>query len=417
MAFLSVGIDHEHAPLELLERITLPEERWASVLAHLSQLDNVHEAVVVSTCLRTEVYAVIDRFHGAVDDISAALAHFAHVDPESLANQMTIHFDRGVPHHLFSVAAGLRSAVPGEFEVLGQLRRALDVARDEEVAGSELDDLFHRALAAGRKVRTDTHIARGTTSFAQATVELAAGEMGSLTGRRVVVVGAGQLAVGVVRGLLDAHVDAVTVLNRTVATAKDFVDSLGDARASAGPLADLASHLATADLVICAAEAPELLIHAVDIPQDRGPLWLIDVAMPRVIDAAVSSHPHVVRRDIGDLRRVVEASLATRHGEMAAATDLVTAEVERFLRDRRERGAASIVTDMRDALEFIRATEWERRRRDFDDLNDEQRGRVEALTRTLLAKWAHGPSTALKESAGTDRGARLAEAARTLFDL
>ena len=101
MAFLSVGIDHEHAPLELLERITLPEERWASVLGHLSQLDNVHEAVVVSTCLRTEVYAVIDRFHGAVDDISAALAHFAQLDPQSLANQMTIHFDRGVPRTCF----------------------------------------------------------------------------------------------------------------------------------------------------------------------------------------------------------------------------------------------------------------------------------------------------------------------------
>ena len=417
MAFLSVGIDHEHAPLELLERITLPEERWASVLGHLSQLDNVHEAVVVSTCLRTEVYAVIDRFHGAVDDISAALAHFAQLDPQSLANQLTIHFDRGVPQHLFSVAAGLRSAVPGEFEVLGQLRRAIDVARDERVAGSELDDLFHRALAAGRKVRTDTQIARGTTSFAQATVELAAGEMGSLTGRRVVVVGAGQLAVGVVRGLLDAEVETVVVLNRTLATAEDFVASLDDARASAGPLTDLRAQLATADLVICAAEAPDILIHASDIPLDRGPLWLIDVAMPRVIDAAVSDHPHVVRRDIGDLRRVVEASLATRHGEMAAATDLVTAEVERFLRDRRERGAASIVTDLRDALENIRATEWERRRRDFDDLTDEQRERVDALTRTLLAKLAHGPSAALKESAGTDRGARLAEAARTLFDL
>jgi glutamyl-tRNA reductase len=363
------------------------------------------------------VYAVIDRFHGAVDDISATLAQFSGLSVESLANHLTIHFDRGVPQHLFSVAAGLRSAVPGEFEVLGQLRRALDVARDEQVAGSELDDLFHRALAAGRKVRTDTHIARGTTSFAQATVELAAEEMGGLSGRRVVVVGAGQLAIGVVRGLLAAKVEAVVVLNRTLGTARDFVTSLDDARASARPLSDLRSQLATADLVICAAEAPELLIHAADIPLDRGPLWLIDVAMPRVIDAAVSDHPHVVRRDIGDLRRVVEASLSTRHGEMAVATDLVTGEVERFLRDRRERGAASIVTDLRDAWESIRAIEWERRRRDFDDLTDEQRERVDALTRTLLAKLAHGPSAALKESAGTDRGARLAEAARTLFDL
>lgn len=417
MAFLSVGIDHEHAPLELLERITLPEDRWAPVLAHLSTLDNVHEAVVVSTCLRTEVYAVIDRFHGAVDDITAALARFANLNPAALADQMTIHFDRGVPQHLFSVAAGLRSAVPGEFEVLGQLRRALDVAREEEVAGSELDDLFHRALAAGRKVRTDTQIARGTTSFAQATVELAEREMGSVANRSVVVVGAGQLAVGVVRGLLDAHVASVIVLNRTLATAEEFVGSLSDPRASAGPLSDLPSHLTSADLIICAAESPDLLIHVADIPADRGPLWLIDVAMPRVIDAAVTQHPHVVRRDIGDLRRVVEESLATRHGEMAAATELVSAEVERFLRDRRERGAASIVTDMRDALESIRASEWERRRRDFDDLSDEQRERVEALTRSLLAKWAHSPSTALKESAGTDRGARLAEAARTLFDL
>jgi glutamyl-tRNA reductase len=206
-------------------------------------------------------------------------------------------------------------------------------------------------------------------------------------------------------------------VNRTVATAQEFARSLDDPRVTAGPLSDIAANLATVDLAICAAESPDILIRADDIPVGRPPLCLIDVAMPRVIDLTVDEITGVTRRDITDLRRVVDETLAVRHGEIEQASELVSTEVDRFVRDRRERGAASIVTELRDALEAIRLTEWERRAKDFDDLSDDQRARVEALTKSLLAKVAHGPTTALRDAAGNDRGQRLAEATRSLFDL
>ncbi len=230
MALISVGVDHEHASLDFLERTTVPEHEWAKVLRTLVAQPNVQEAVFVSTCLRTEVVAVVDLFHGALEEVTATLAGATSVDPGEFADRLTVHFDRGVVTHLFGVAAGLKSVVPGEFEVLGQLRRALDVALEEHAAGRALDELFHRALASGRRVRAETPIARGTTSFAQAAISWANEELGdALAGAGVVVVGAGQLAAGVVRGVLEspARVSRVTVLNRTPARAEELVDRAG----------------------------------------------------------------------------------------------------------------------------------------------------------------------------------------------
>ncbi|HQU00698.1 MAG TPA: hypothetical protein PLG60_09365, partial [Acidimicrobiales bacterium] len=197
MALISVGIDHEHATLELLERATLPEHEWSKMLRTLVSHRNIHEAVFVSTCLRTEVVAVIDRFHGAVDEITATLVEATGVSAEEFENRLTVNYERDVAAHLFSVAAGLKSVVPGEYEILGQLRRALELAIEEQSTGPEITDLFQRAIASGRHVRAETSIARGTLSFAHAAVTAATEEIGAdLAGAHVVVVGAGQLASG-----------------------------------------------------------------------------------------------------------------------------------------------------------------------------------------------------------------------------
>ena len=149
MALISVGIDHEHASLDLLERATVPEHEWAKMLRTLVSHRNIHEAVFVSTCLRTEVVAVIDRFHGAIDEITDTLAEATGLAPIEFEDRLTVNFEHDVAHHLFSVAAGLKSVVPGEFEILGQLRRALDLAVEEHSAGNEVTDIFQRAIASG----------------------------------------------------------------------------------------------------------------------------------------------------------------------------------------------------------------------------------------------------------------------------
>jgi len=413
VALISVGVDHEHASLDFLERTTVPEHEWSKVLRTLVAQPNVEEAVFVSTCLRTEVVAVVDRFHGALEEVTATLAEATGLAPGEFADHLTVHFDRGVAAHLFSVAAGLKSVVPGEFEVLGQLRRALDLALEEGAAGRGLDELFHRALASGRRVRTDTTISRGSTSFAQAAVGWALEELDSeLTGADVVVVGAGQLAAGVVRGLLDApaRVARVTVLNRGAARAESLAVDLADARVTSAPLESVSDALESARLVVTALETPTPVITFEHVAHRTAPLLVIDLAMPRAVESRVGEVESIRRVDISDLRERVERALGDRRDAVEQARGLVAFDVERFLADQRARGAAGIVSDLRSRLDQILDAE-------LDSLSAEERARVEETVRAVVAKIAHQPTVALKEAAGTDRGARLTEATRTLFDL
>ncbi len=420
MALISVGIDHEHASLDLLERVTVLEHEWSKVLRTLTSQRNIHEAVFVSTCLRTEVVAVIDRFHGAIEEITTTLAETTGLAAAEFEDKLTVHFDRGVANHLFSVAAGLKSVVPGEFEILGQLRRALELAVEEDTAGSELTDLFQRALAAGRRVRTETAIARGTTSFAQASVTMAVEELGAqIKGARVVVVGAGQLASGVVKSLLDVpqRIGALVVCNRTIERASALRDEVADERVSVDDLEHLGEHLRSSHLAIVCVETTTPLVTSAHVAGATQALLLVDLGVPRAISVDVDEVAGVRRADIGDLRERIERVLGERHEAADDAARIVEHDVEKYLADQRARGAAAIVSELRERLDEIVDNEIARREGDLADLSVEQRDRVQSLVRSVVAKIAHRPTIALKEAAGTDQGIRLNEATRSLFDL
>jgi len=420
VALISLGIDHENASLDLLERVTVPEHEWSKVLRTLLSQRNIHEAVFVSTCLRTEVVAVIDRFHGAIDEITETLATAAKIDADEFKEKLTVHFDRGVATHLFSVAAGLKSVVPGEFEILGQLRRALELAQEEHTAGAELTELFVRALASGRRVRAETSIARGTTSFAHASVSMALEELGAdVTGAQVVVVGAGQLATGVVKSLLasPARVGGVTISNRTIERAQALRDDVADERVRVASLSELAALLSSARLAIVAVETPSPLLAKADLDRVTSPLLIVDLGVPRAVASDVDQLASIRRVDISDLRERVERVLDVRHEAADAAAQIVLADVEKYLTDQRARGAAAIVSELREYFDEIVDTELAKREGELGELNEEQREKVRSLLRSVVAKIAHRPTVALKEAAGTDQGIRLNEATRSLFDL
>jgi len=420
VALISLGIDHQNASLDLLERVTVPEHEWSKVLRTLLSQRNIHEAVFVSTCLRTEVVAVIDRFHGAIDEITETLADATNLGSDEFKDKLTVHFDRGVATHLFSVAAGLKSVVPGEFEILGQLRRALELAQEEHTAGPELTEIFQRALAAGRRVRTETSISRGTTSFAQAAVTMALEELGDdVRDARVVVVGAGQLATGVVKSLLSASVplEHVTIVNRTHEHARALAHDVDDPRVDVADFSTLRSQMASARLAIVAVETPSFLLSRVDLASSTSPRLIVDLGVPRAIASDVDTLEGVRRVDISDLRERIERVLDERHEAADAAFEIVVADVEKYLDDQRARGAAAIVSELREYFDEIVATELARREGELAGLSDEQREKVRSLVRSVVAKIAHRPTVALKEAAGTDQGIRLNEATRALFDL
>jgi glutamyl-tRNA reductase len=420
VALISVGIDHEHASLDLLERVTVLEHEWSKVLRTLISQRNIHEAVFVSTCLRTEVVAVIDRFHGAIEEITTTLSEATGLAPAEFEDKLTVHFDRGVANHLFGVAAGLKSVVPGEFEILGQLRRALDLASEEHTAGPELTELFQRALASGRRVRTETAIARGTTSFAQAAVTMALEELGEeIRGANVVVVGAGQLASGVVKSLLASGEQVVHLflVNRTTKTAATLRDDVGDQRLSVHGLDELGDTLASARLAFVCVETTSPVLSARQLGAEGSPLLIVDLGVPRAVDVDVDGLDFVHRVDIGDLHLRVEQALGERHEAADEARVIIEHDVEKYLHDQRARGASAIVSELRDHFDEVVDAELNRREGELAELSDEQREKVRSLIRSVVAKIAHRPTVALKESAGTDQGIRLNEATRSLFDL
>ena len=420
MALISVGIDHEHASLDLLERASVPEHEWSKVLRTLLSQRNIHEAVFVSTCLRTEVVAVIDRFHGAIEEITHTIAGATGLAPGEFTDHLTVNFDRDVATHLFSVASGLKSVVPGEFEVLGQLRRALELAIEEQTAGPEITELFQRAIASGRRVRNETPIARGSTSFAQASVMMATEELGvDLDGADVIIIGAGQLASGIARALLErpSRLRRMTICNRTTARGERLRDELGDARVTVATLEDVTSLITTARLVVAAVEVSSPVVTRGDLERCREDVLFVDLGLPRAVASDVGGLANVRRIDIDDLRERVGQALGDRREAIQDAERIVAEDVEKFLNDQRARGAAAIVSELREYFDDVVAGEMARREGDLDGLSAEQREKVASILRSVVAKIAHRPTVVLKEAAGTDQGTRLSEATRTLFDL
>jgi glutamyl-tRNA reductase len=419
-----IGLQHTQAPLPLLEAAAVPDEDLHKVLSSLSHRRNVLETVVLSTCLRTEVYAVVDRFHDAVAEIYDALAEQSGAPVEELSSHATIRIDDDVTAHLFSVTSGLESVVTGETEVVGQVRRAFERAQEEGACGPVLSALFRHALQTGKRVRTETAISKGTTSFAYAAVTVARGpDGGGLRGARVLVVGAGAMGLGVSRALSDIPgadaPSAVVVVNRSLTRAEELVAETKGTTFTlrAAALESVAQELTAADVVLTAVTAEAHVLHDADFDAVSGPLLVIDLGVPRNVDPAVRARTAVTLLDMDTLRESVTRALGDRAEESVAARAIVADEVERFRTASRQRGAAPIVASLRSYLESLRVAELERHRAQLADLTEAEWEHVDAATRGALAKFLHEPTVVLKQTAGTPQGERLVEALRTLFDL
>jgi glutamyl-tRNA reductase len=418
-----IGLQHKQAPLSLLEAVAVGDADLHKVLAALSHHRNLQETVVLSTCLRTEVYCVVDRFHDAVAEVYEVLAEHSGLPSDDLAAQAVIRFDDDVTSHLFSVTSGLESTVLGESEVVGQVRRAFEYAREEGVCGPVLSALFQHALQTGKRVRTETGIARGTTSFAHAAVTVARGDDGDgLRDKRIVVVGAGEMGLGVSRALCDipaaAAPHSIVVVNRSLDRAEELVRSAGDAsKLRAGSLEGVHSELAEADVVLTAVAAESHVLTAAHFSGVAGPMLVIDLGVPRNVDPVVGTLSPVTLLDMDTLSASVSRALGDRQEESVAARAIIEDEVARYRTASRQRGAAPVIAALRARLESLRETELERHRAQLADLNEAEWEQVDAATRAALAKLLHEPTMLLKETAGTPRGERLVEALRILFDL
>jgi len=427
VSVIVVGLEQKHAPLELLDRVSVTESDTGKALGRLRDQPNLSEAVLLSTCLRTEVYAVVERFHDGVAEIQEFLADVSGSSVDALGEYCTIRFDDDVTDHLFSVASGLDSAVLGESEVLGQVRRAWERAQGEQASGPVLGALFRHAVETGKRVRSETAIARGITSLSHGAVALAADRRpGGLAGSRVLVVGAGEMGEGVAQALAGRGVDHLVVANRTAERAEAVVAALPPGAAGSvvsADLADLGALLGGADVILTTVGTSHPIVDRSELANavaGRGAgddLVVVDLGVPRNVQPEASTLPGLVLLDMEDLRAAVAEAIGGRQDEVAAASGIVADEVERYRAASRARDAAPIVSALRSRVEDARVTELERLRSKRSDLDEAQWEQVDAVTRSLVAKLLHQPTVTLKEAAGTPRGERLVEALRALFDL
>jgi glutamyl-tRNA reductase len=413
-----IGLNHRSTPLDLLERMTIGDAALPKALHDLVSREDVSEAVVLSTCNRTEVYAVAERFHGAFQDVRDFLCEIAFLAPEDFSDHLYVHYDAPAVAHLFGVAAGLDSAVLGESEILGQVKVAWDRARQEGAAGPALNLLFRHALEAGKRARSDTGIARNVTSVSQAAVAMASDRLGGLEGRRGLVLGAGDMGEAMALGLAKAGTE-LTIANRTWDTAVALAERVGG---QAVRLADVTTSLPDVDVLLTSTGAVTPLFEVADIEQvvaARGgrPLLIVDIAVPRDIDPAVAHLPGVTLLDMDDLRAFADVGTQAREGEVALVRSLLDDELERYLGATSAREVAPMIVALRDRAEEVRQAEVERYRSRLGALDAGQADAVDALTRGIIGKLLHDPSVALKDAAGSTRGDRLIAALRELFAL
>ena len=420
MSVVVVGLNHRTVPLEVLERMTVDRSRLPKALHDLCSRPHLTEAVVLSTCNRTEIYTAAERYHGAIDDVRRFLSELSDLGYDAFSDHLYAYHDESAVAHLLRVAAGLDSAVLGEGEILGQVRQAWDRARTEGAAGGVLGPLFRHALEAGKRVRSETGIARGTTSVPQAAVAMAAERLGGLAGRSILVLGAGDMGEGLAVALAgSAGPGEVLVANRTWAKAAALAARVGGEAVQLGALVPA---LERVDVLLTSTGATSLVLERADVAEVmavRGhrPLLVVDVAVPRDGEPSAADLPGVTLLDMDDLRAFAEAGIAGRRREIARAQEILDEEAERYLCQSTARTVAPLVIALRDRAEELRVAELERFRARLADLDPRQREAVEALTRGLVGKLLHQPTVRLKESAGSARADRLSDAVRTLFDL
>lgn len=419
MSLVVVGCNHRATPLGLLERMTVAPDDLPKALHDLAAAEHLSESVLLSTCNRIEVYAYAERFHGGYADIRELIARHSGLPPETVGDELYAHHDADAVRHLFAVAAGLDSVVVGEHEVLGQVRDAWQAARSEGTVGAVLEPLFRRAVETGKRARTETGIARGIASLSHAAVALADERLGGLTGRRVLVLGAGEVASGTLKSLADAHPGDIAVASRSPERAVAVAQLCGGRTVA---LAELDTALAGADVAITTTGATEIVLEHSDIDavmarRAGAELLIVDVAVPRDVDPAARELPGVTLLDMDDLGDFVERERSGRTQEIDSVQAIIDEEVEFYLAEASAREVAPLIAALRGRAELLSASELDRHASRLADLSPVQRAAVESLLRGVVNKLLHEPTIRLKDAAGHARGDRLAEALRDLFDL
>jgi glutamyl-tRNA reductase len=414
-----VGLNHRSAPLAVREKLGFSEAELPLAVERLVTGDPVEEGIILSTCNRVEVVARAKDRQAAAAAVKEFLAREHGVSIEEVDRFTYELAGNEVVRHLFRVVSGLDSMVLGEPQILGQVKRAYEVAREAGTTGAVLDRLLQQGLSAAKHVRTETGISRHAVSIAFAAVELAKKIFGDLGGLAALLLGAGKMTELAARHLVSNGVSRIVVANRTYSRAQALAERFAG---EAVNWEEGFSYLARVDIVVTGTAAAEpVLTKAIVQKAARArrsrPLFLIDIAVPRDVAPDVNDLDNVYVYDIDDLQGVVDANLEERRREAGLAAAMIENEVDSFARWRQSLDLAPTITALRERLHGIGKAEIERFRRKLGPLSDEQRQTVEELTRAVVQKILHHPIRHLKGSASEGGGSEVAGLYRRIFDI
>ena len=435
MSVLLFGVSHRSAPVSVLEQLSTDECDQLKVVEELLQSPLVTEAMILSTCNRVEVYAVVEAFHGGLTAIGQVLAEHSGLSIGELTKHAYVRYSEAAVEHLFAVASGLDSAVVGEQQVLGQVRRAYASAEANRTVGRILHDLAQRALAVGKRVHTETSIDAAGASVVSVALHVAAEqlyrpEMGpsytALAGRTATVIGAGSMGALTAAHLVRAGVTQVNIVNRSLPRARRLADSIAEqgAGAQAMTLDQLSTALADSDLVVSCTGAVRPVVSLADVhhalaasrrDEAGEPLVFCDLGMPRDVDPAVAGLPGVSVVDMERVQR--EPSARAAAADAAAARRIVADEVASYLAGQRMAEVTPTVTALRQRAAEVVEAELLRLENRLPGLADDQRDEVARALRRVVDKLLHAPTVRVKQLAGAPGGDSYAEALRELFEL
>jgi glutamyl-tRNA reductase len=420
MRFSITGLNHKTAPVEVREQLAFPESVLPVELGRLRRAQGAQEALILSTCNRVEVAVAAEDSLDLQRAVTGFLAEHARREGDDWLRPHLYHYEgREAIRHLFRVASSLDSLVVGEPQILGQLKQAYAHAKAAGTCGSFLDAVLTRAFSVAKRVRSETEIGQSAVSISFAAVELAREIFGTLNDTRVMLVGAGKMSELAARHLRRNGATQIYVANRTYERAAVL------ARQFDGWLVDYSSFVDTlpaVDIVITSSGAPHYILSRdqlkrVVAARRNKPVFVIDIAVPRNVDPAAGELDGVFLYDIDDLQRVVERNVEGRRSAAQAAETLIEEEVERLEARLKSRAAAPTIVSLQTHLEQIRASEVERLHGRLGTLTPQQEEALEALTRGIINKIAHGPITEIRKQAGQEEGANVIETIRRMFRL
>ncbi|HYB34746.1 MAG TPA: glutamyl-tRNA reductase [Mycobacterium sp.] len=426
MSVLLFGVSHRSAPVSVLEQLSTDESDQIKIVDRMLQSPLVTEAMLLSTCNRVEVYAVVDAFHGGLSVIGQVLSEHSDMSMGDLTKYAYVRYSEAAVEHLFAVASGLDSAVIGEQQVLGQVRRAYATAEANRTVGRVLHELAQRALAVGKRVHSETAIDAAGASVVSVALGMADHRLGGLTGKTAAVVGAGAMGALSAAHLTRAGIRDVHVINRSLPRAQRLARKLREsgARAEALTLDRLASAISDADVVVSCTGAVRPVVSLADVhhalaaarrDEAAQPLVICDLGMPRDVDPAVAGLPGVWVVDMDRIQHEPSARAAAT--DVDAARHIVAAEVATYLAGQRMAEVTPTVTALRQRAAEVVEAELLRLQNRLPGLDNAQRDEVARAVRRVVDKLLHAPTVRIKQLASAPGGDSYAEALRELFEL